>query len=86
MRDEVKPVVDALLRYQKTGTEDNVLIVGTRGSRNTLLVKYLLELLGKRRGLKFHYVNCRSHDTSFRILAFLPRMCSSPSRRFTTRP
>jgi len=71
MRDEVKPVVDALLRYQKTGIANNVLIVGTRGSGKTLLVKYLLKLLGKRNGLRFHYVNCRSHNTSFKILAFL---------------
>jgi cell division control protein 6 len=71
MRDEVKPVVDALLRYQKTGIANNILIVGTRGSGKTLLVKYLLELLGKRHGLKSHYVNCRSHNTSFKILATL---------------
>jgi len=31
MRDEVKPVKDALLRYQKTGIANNFLIVGTRG-------------------------------------------------------
>jgi Cdc6-like AAA superfamily ATPase len=71
MRDEVKPVVDALLRYQKTGIANNVLIVGTRGSGKTLLVKYLLELLGRRHGLKSHYVNCRSYNTSFKILASL---------------
>jgi len=71
MRDEVKPVVDALLRYQKTGIANNILVVGTRGSGKTLLVKYLLELLGKRHGLISHYVNCRSHNTSFKILASL---------------
>jgi len=71
MRDEVKPVVDALLRYQKTGIANNILVVGTRGSGKTLLMKYLVELLGKRNGLKSHYVNCRSHNTSFKILASL---------------
>jgi cell division control protein 6 len=71
MRDEVKPAVDALLPYQKTGIANNVLIVGTRGSGKTLLVKYLLELLSKRHGFKSHYVNCRSHNTSFKILATL---------------
>lgn len=36
MRDEVKPVVDTLLRYQKTNIANNVLIAGTRGSGKTL--------------------------------------------------
>lgn len=36
MRNEVKPVVDALLRHQKTSIANNVLIVRTRGSGKTL--------------------------------------------------
>lgn len=31
MREEVKPIIDALLRYQQTGIANNVLILGSRG-------------------------------------------------------
>lgn len=71
MTDEVKPVVDALLRCQNTGIANNVVIVRTRGGGKTLLVKYLLEPLGERHGLKSHYVNCSSHNTGFKIPACL---------------
>ena len=36
MRDEIKPVIDALLRYQQTGIANNVLILGSRGSGKSL--------------------------------------------------
>lgn len=67
MRDEVKPMADALLRYQKTGIPNHLLIFGSRGSGKTLTVKYLLQLL-RRNGLDRVYVNCRHHNTSFKIL------------------
>lgn len=80
MRDEVKPIADALLRYQKTGIPNNLLIVGSRGSGKTLIVKYLMRLLEAKNGLNFEYVNCRTHNTSFKILAEMlnvrPRGCA----------
>lgn len=45
MRAEVKPVIDALLRYQRTGIANNLLIFGSRGSGKTLMVKYLMHPL-----------------------------------------
>ncbi len=80
MRDEVKPIVDALLRYDKTGIPNNLLVVGSRGSGKTLIVKYLMNLLGSKNNLEFEYANCRCHNTSFKILAEMlgakPRGCA----------
>ncbi len=79
MRNEVKPIADALLRYEKTGIANNLLVFGSRGSGKTLTVKYLTRLLGQN-GLHSIYINCRSHNTSFKILAeclgVKPRGCS----------
>jgi len=71
MRQEVKPVIDALLRYQQTGIANNVLILGSRGSGKSVLAKYLMRLLDQTEGLKFVYANCRQYNTSFKILASL---------------
>jgi archaeal cell division control protein 6 len=69
MRDEVKPVIDAILRYQQTGIANNVLILGSRGSGKSLAARYLMNVLSAQNQLKFIYVNCRQHNTSFKILA-----------------
>lgn len=69
MRDEVKPIVDALLRYEKTGIPNNQLVTGTRGSGKTVILRYLMSLMKGRKKLMFKYVNCRTHNTSFKILA-----------------
>jgi len=71
MRNEIKPVIDALLRYQQTGIANNVLILGSRGSGKSLAAKYLMKLLSSQNQLRFVYVNCRYHNTSFKILAHL---------------
>jgi len=71
MRDEIKPVIDALLRYQQTGIANNVLILGSRGSGKSLAARYLMKLLSVQNQLKFVYANCRQHNTSFKILAHL---------------
>ncbi len=80
MREEVKPVIDALLRYQQTGIANNALILGSRGSGKSVLARYLMRLLSDRGKLTFAYANCRHHNTSFKILASLlnlrPRGCS----------
>ena len=80
MREEVKPVIDALLRYQQTGIANNVLILGARGSGKSVLAKYLMNALSEKGHVDFAYTNCRQHNTSFKILASLlgvrPRGCS----------
>jgi cell division control protein 6 len=69
MRQETKPLIDALLRYATTGIANHLLIFGSRGSGKTLLVKYVSRLIEKRHNVKFIYANCRQHNTSFKILA-----------------
>jgi len=89
MREEVKPVIDSLLRYQQTGIANNVLILGSRGCGKSVLAKYLMKVLSQQGQLNFAYANCRQHNTSFKILAFLlglrPRGCSLDElwQRFT---
>ena len=80
MREEVKPVIDALLRYQQTGIANNVLILGSRGSGKSMLARYLMRVISQQGQATFAYANCRQHNTSFKILASLlglrPRGCS----------
>lgn len=80
MREEAKLVIDAYLRYLKTGIANHLFVFGSRGSGKTLMIKYIQRLLAKRGGVDILYVNCRQHNTSFKILAHLlgvrPRGCS----------
>ena len=71
MRQETRPLIDALLRYATTGIANHLLISGSRGSGKTLMVKYIGRLLQNDHGLTFVYANCREHNTSFKILASL---------------
>jgi cell division control protein 6 len=80
MREEVKPLIDGLLRYATTGIANHVLVFGSRGSGKTLMVRYVSNLLQAKHDITFAYANCRQHNTSFKILASLlnirPRGCS----------
>ena len=80
MREEAKPIIDAILRYQQTDIPNHALILGTRGSGKSLLAKYLMQIMAKPSQIEFAYANCRQHNTSFKILASLlgvkPRGCS----------
>ena len=71
MREEVKPLIDALLRYRQTGIANHALILGTRGSGKSVLARYLKQIMAEPNELGFAYVNCRHHNTSFKILAAL---------------
>lgn len=80
MREEAKPVIDAYLRYLKTGIANHLFIFGSRGSGKTLMIKYIQRSLSNRRDADILYINCRQHNTSFKVLARLlgvrPRGCS----------
>jgi len=41
MREEAKPVADALLRYDHTGVPKNLALFGSRGCGKTLMLRYL---------------------------------------------
>ncbi|MCD6287484.1 MAG: AAA family ATPase [Candidatus Hydrogenedentes bacterium] len=70
MRDEIKPIIDAMLRYEKTGIANHMLIIGSRGSGKTLSVKHLKKLF-EARGLRVLYSNCRVYNTSYKVMANL---------------
>lgn len=80
MRQEIKPIVDACLRYAQSGIPNHLFIFGTRGCGKTLTMRYLGRLLHEQHHLDVIYANCRQHNTSFKILAYLlgvrPRGCS----------
>lgn len=72
MRDEASVLIDAMLRYEVSGIPRHLAIVGSRGSGKTLTVKLIQRLM--RVGgheLDVLYANCRTHNTSFKILAHL---------------
>ncbi len=77
MRTELKPLIDALLRYRQSGIANNVLVLGSKGSGKSLLAQYLMKIMSNK--LSFTYANCRQHNTSYKILAHLldviPRGC-----------
>jgi len=71
MREEAKPIIDACLRYLKTGIANHLFVFGSRGCGKTLMVRYLQRQLTERNEVAMLYVNCRQHNTSFKILAHL---------------
>jgi len=74
MREEIKPLIDSLLRYQQTGIANHVLILGARGCGKSLSAKYLMHTMEQTTDLNFLYVNCRQHNTSFKIVASILRV------------
>lgn len=89
MREEARPIIDAILRYRQTGIANHTLILGSRGSGKSLLARYLMQIMAQSGEIHFTYANCRQHNTSFKILASLlqvrPRGCSLDElwQRFT---
>jgi len=71
MRQEIKPIVDACLRYTQGGIPNHLFIFGSRGCGKTLTMRYLGRLLHEQHELDVVYANCRQHNTSFKILAHL---------------
>ena len=69
VREEAKPIIDALLKYARTGIPQNMVVLGSRGCGKTLLMRYLQRLLKERAGLEILYANCRTDNSSFKILA-----------------
>jgi len=71
MREEVKSIIDALLKYEKTNIPSNYIIIGSRGSGKTLMMKFLQGLFREKSELTIKYANCRTYNTSFKIFANL---------------
>jgi len=73
MRDEAKLIVDAMLRYERTGVPTNLAVIGSRGSGKTMTMRYLEQLLGRTTDLRVSYCSIREHNTSFKAVAHILR-------------
>ena len=71
MREEIKLLIDDMLRFEISGIPTHYAIVGSRGSGKTLTLKYLQRVIPGQTKLSVVYANCRQHNTSFKILAHL---------------
>lgn len=71
VRDECKPILNALARFEMSAIPNNLAVIGSRGSGKTLMLKHLQQVLPRQTNLTFTYVNCRHQNTSFKILAEL---------------
>ena len=80
MREEAKLVIDAILRYQRTGIANNLLILGSRGSGKSVMARYLMSIMKNDLNLNFLYVNTRQHNTSYKIIAHLLGIAARGSR------
>ncbi|MGD2109982.1 MAG: AAA family ATPase, partial [Phycisphaerae bacterium] len=71
LRNETKPLLNAVIRLKRSGIPTHQLIVGSRGSGKTLTLKHLQSVIPASTGVDVVYVNCRHQNTSFKILAHL---------------
>ncbi len=71
MREECQRLIDIKLRFSLTGIPTHLAVIGSRGSGKTLTLKYLQTIIPSRTDLTVLYANCRTHNTSFKILAHL---------------
>lgn len=70
-RTEVEEIIKHMVRFETTGIPTHISIVGSRGSGKTLMLKYLQKVMSEETQLDVLYVNCRHHNTSFKIFAHL---------------
>lgn len=71
MRGECEKIIDTMLRFDASGIPAHLAIIGSRGSGKTLTLKFLRRIIPQQTGLTVLYANCRTHNTSFKLLAHL---------------
>lgn len=69
LREEARPIIDALLKYTTTGIPQNLVVLGSRGCGKTLLMKFLQRQLKAKVDLDILYANCRNQNTTFKLMA-----------------
>ena len=71
MRDEGKELIDEMIRFDISGIPTHRAVIGSRGSGKTLILKFLEQTVPAHTDLDVAYVNCRHHNTSFKIFSHL---------------
>ena len=71
MRTECKQLINEMLRFDMSGIPNHQAIIGSRGSGKTLMLKYLQRIIPDQTDLDLIHVNCRRHNTSFKIFSHL---------------
>jgi cell division control protein 6 len=71
MRAEMKGVIKNMVQFEMSGIPTHIAVVGSRGSGKTLMFKYLQRIIPTQTELEVLYVNCRHHNTSFKIFSNL---------------
>ncbi len=71
IREECKELIKEMLQFEISGIANHVSIIGSRGSGKTLMLKYLQGVIPAQTDLEIIYVNCRHHNTSFKIFSHL---------------
>jgi cell division control protein 6 len=71
MREECKHLINEMLRFEMSGIPTHQAVIGSKGSGKTLTLKYLQKVMNEETELKVIYANCREHNTSFKIFAYL---------------
>jgi Cdc6-like AAA superfamily ATPase len=74
IREEVKRIIDVLVRGHQTGVSRHLLIAGARGSGKTLTLKYLAKTFAEKLRIPFYFANCRETNSSFKVLAHVLRV------------
>lgn len=70
MREESKRLIKEMLRFEMSGIATHQAVIGSKGSGKTLTLKYLQKVMAEHTKLNIIYVNCREHNTSFKIFAY----------------
>jgi cell division control protein 6 len=74
MREESKRLIKEMLRFEMSGIATHQAVIGSKGSGKTLTLKYLQKVMAEHTKLNILYVNCREHNTSFKIFAYFLRI------------
>ena len=71
LREESKHLINDMLRFEMSGIPTHQAVIGSKGSGKTLTLKHLQQVMNEETGLQVIYANCREHNTSFKLFAYL---------------
>ena len=71
LREESKHLITEMLRFEMSSIATHQAVIGSKGSGKTLTLKHLQQVMNEETDLNVIYANCREHNTSFKIFAYL---------------